>query len=157
MVGALSISQGHTSLDRKLVNCCKNTHVFASTSIALFNCCADTGCFVETRAGIIVYSTEVFQPAKPTARSQVVVVMIGRHIDGNRGSGYVLQRGRHQKRPAVDNCFKSSTWIHVQFPAVRPIVTIRRPSIDLRCVLSGFYTIRATSCAAETCLHRMCD
>ena len=39
----------------------------------------------------------------------------------NRCSGYVLQHGCHQKHTEFDVCFTCSTWILVQFPAVRRV------------------------------------
>ena len=39
----------------------------------------------------------------------------------NRGPGYVLQHGCHQKHTEFDVCFTCSTWILVQFPAVRRV------------------------------------
>ena len=66
-----------------------------------------------------MYSTEMFQPVNPFARSHVVVQDVGAWR--NRGLSYVLRRGCHQKRPEFDECFRPSTWIHVLFPAVRRV------------------------------------
>ena len=157
------------------------TQVRSSTSIALFTGygvrCAtrqsfDLACLVEIRAGITVYTTEMFHPVKPSARSQVVVGDVGTSMKtqsfGLRASARLAPEASRTRRmflvfeidsrpfPIGTLCSLCELRPSREFEG--PILTCVACLLDFRLSCNQHVeTVLDSRCAAEAGLHRICQ
>ena len=125
------------------------------------------GHLVEIRTGIIVYSTEMFQPAKPSARSQVVVGLSGASMEKQK-FGLLSYDWLPPEASIIRRIFQVCD---VDRPQRYVVFIVRTPSWQLEsriltcaaCLLDfhlpcnqQLETTLGSRCAAEACLRRIC-